>query len=53
MTMTYIYILPLLVDEEGQMARFVAKTLRVCNGLVLLGVPWDSASCCCHWRGEL
>ena len=24
------------VDEEGQMARFVTKTLRVCSGLVVL-----------------
>ena len=26
----------LAVDAEGQMAGFVAKTLRVCSGLVLL-----------------
>ena len=26
----------LAVDAEGQMARFVAKTLRVCSGLVVL-----------------
>ena len=26
----------LSVDAEGQMARFVTKTLRVCSGLVVL-----------------
>ena len=26
----------LAVDAEGQMARFVTKTLRVCSGLVVL-----------------
>ena len=26
----------LVVDVEGQMARFVTKTLRVCSGLVVL-----------------
>ena len=26
----------LAVDVEGQMARFVARTLRVCSGLVIL-----------------
>ena len=26
----------LAVDTEGQMARFVTKTLRVCSGLVVL-----------------
>ena len=26
----------LVVDVEGQMAKFVAETLRVCRGLVLL-----------------
>ena len=26
----------LAVDVEGQMARFVTKTLRVCSGLVVL-----------------
>ena len=28
--------LSLVVDAEGQMARFVPKTLRVCSGLVVL-----------------
>ena len=28
--------LSLVVDAEGQMARFVTKTLRVCSGLVVL-----------------
>ena len=34
----------LAVDEEVQMARFVAKTLRVCSRLVVLTyAPWTEA----------
>ena len=30
------YLSPLAVDVECQMAKFLAKTLRVCSGLVVL-----------------
>ena len=40
----------LAVDAEGQMARFVTKTLIVFSGLVVLTyVPRDRGCCCCHW----
>ena len=38
------------VDVEGQMARFVAKTLTV----ISCAEPRDGGcSGCCYWRGEL
>ena len=44
----------LAVNAEGQVARFVAKTIRVCRGLlVLMYYTWDRGYCCCHWRGSL
>ena len=44
----------LAVDVEGQMARFVAKTLKVCSGLdVYVLMHWTWGCWCCHFRSEL
>ena len=41
----------LAVDTEGQTARFVAKTLRVCSILVAL-IYTGPSFYCCYWRVE-
>ena len=39
---------------KHQIAKFLAKTLRVCGGLVVLTYcTLDRGGCCFHWRGEL
>ena len=44
----------LVVDVERQMARFVAKTLRVCSRLLVLTYwSWGQRLFLCHRRGEL
>ena len=45
----------MVVDAEGQMARFVAITLRLCSGLVVLTYtqPRDRDCYCFTWRAEL
>jgi len=41
----WLYLLFLVVDVEGHMDRFVAKTLGVCSGLIILTY--------CTWRQRL
>ena len=46
----------LVVDAEDQMARFVAKTFRLCSRLVVRANTywtWEQRLLLCYWRGKL